>query len=82
MRQVSGLFDPDILAVIKELKTYRMIMGISIREVAKRMNIDNSVLRRWERMEQGGRMPDMINLRLWAESLGCKIKVTIELPGE
>lgn len=79
MRQVSGAFDPDILAVVRELKTYRMVMGISQRELARRMNVGFMSISHWE---AGDRMPDMINLRIWAEALGYKIKVTIEVPGE
>lgn len=79
MRQVSGAFDPDILAIVRELKTYRMVMGITIREVARRTDVGFMTIHHWEREN---RMPDMINLRAWAEALGYRIKVTIEVPNE
>lgn len=79
MRQVSGAFDPDVLAVVRELKTYRMVMGISGKELARRIGIGFMTIHHWEHEH---RMPDMINLRIWAEGLGYKIKVTIEVPSE
>jgi transcriptional regulator with XRE-family HTH domain len=74
----SGCFDPDILAAVRELRTYRMVMGISMKELARRMKVWDTALGAWERE---ARMPDMIDLRLWAEALGYTIKVTLELPG-
>ncbi len=76
MKRQEGVFDPDVLAVVKELVTYRKMMGISVNELSKRMKVGNMVLARWEK---GIRMPEMVNLRLWAETLGYKIKLTIEL---
>jgi transcriptional regulator with XRE-family HTH domain len=74
MKQRSGAFDPDILAIVRELRMYRKAMGISVREMARRANIGTFALQRWEHED---RMPDMINLRIWAETLGYTIKVTI-----
>jgi transcriptional regulator with XRE-family HTH domain len=76
MKRQEGVFDPDILAIVKELVTYRQVMGISVNELSKRMNVGNMVLARWEKEI---RVPEMVNLRLWAETLGYKIKLTIEL---
>lgn len=76
MKRQEGVFDPDVLAVVKELVTYRKMMGISANELSKRMKVGNMVLARWEKEI---RMPEMVNLRLWAETLGYKIKLTIEL---
>lgn len=76
MKRQEGVFDPDVLAVVKELVTYRKMMGISVNELSKRMKVGNMVLARWEKEI---RMPEMVNLRLWAETLGYKIKLTIEL---
>jgi transcriptional regulator with XRE-family HTH domain len=75
MKQKSGAFDPDILAVVRELRTYRKAMGISIREMGRRADIGTFALTRWEYED---RMPDMINLRIWATALGYTIKVSIE----
>lgn len=76
MKRQEGVFDPDVLAVVKELVTYRKMMGISANELSKRMKVGNMVLARWEKEI---RIPEMVNLRLWAETLGYKIKLTIEL---
>lgn len=76
MKRQEGVFDPDVLAVVKELVTYRKMMGISVNELSKRMKVGNMVLARWEKEI---RIPEMVNLRLWAETLGYKIKLTIEL---
>jgi transcriptional regulator with XRE-family HTH domain len=76
MKRQEGVFDPDVVKIVKELVTYRQVMGISVNELSGRMNVGNMVLARWEKEI---RMPEMVNLRLWAETLGYKIKLTIEL---
>jgi transcriptional regulator with XRE-family HTH domain len=76
MKRQEGVFDPDVVKIVRELVTYRQVMGISVNELSKRMNVGNMVLARWEKEI---RVPEMVNLRLWAETLGYKIKLTIEL---
>lgn len=75
MRQVSGVWDDEVLAIARELAMYRKTMNISTREFAKRANISTFPLARWENEE---RMPDILNLKNWAEHLGYKITVTME----
>lgn len=77
MKQVSGAFDPDFRAVIKELRMYTQVMGIEIGDLSRRSGLSDYALRRWLGEV---RQPDMINLRILAESLGYTIKVTLEPP--
>jgi transcriptional regulator with XRE-family HTH domain len=75
VKQSSGAFHPDVLAIIRELKAYRIAMGISIRELSKRANVGTFALMRWEGEH---RQPDTLNLDIWAASLGYKLRITIE----
>jgi len=77
VKQISGAFDPDIRSAVRELRAYRRMTGMSIRELGKLSGIGQFALLRWEAER---RMPDMINLRIWAEALGYTIKVTLEVP--
>lgn len=75
MRQKRGAFDPEVLAVVKEFKAYRLVMGLTQKEVAARMGVGFMSISHWEALD---RMPDMIHLRLWATALGYTLKVSIE----
>lgn len=77
MRQTSGAFDPDILAVVRELKMYMRMMNLEIADVSRRAGLSDFGVRRWLKE---ARQPDMINLRILAEALGYTIKVTLEPP--
>lgn len=77
MKRVSGFFDPDILAIVKELDSYRMVMGVPIKALARRSGISDYAIRRWFGLQ---RQPDMIDLKILAESMGYKIKVILEVP--
>jgi transcriptional regulator with XRE-family HTH domain len=75
MKHVSGVFHPQVLLIVHELRAYRLTMNISTREMARRANISTYPLARWEKEE---RMPDILNLDNWASSLGYKLNITIE----
>lgn len=75
--KIDAEADLDILNIIRELKTYRMMMGMSLRELAGRSGIGRFVIAEWENER---RVPDMVSLRIWAETLGYKVRVTVEVP--
>ncbi len=85
MRPVAGVFDPEVLAIARELRLYRLAMNIPIKVVVQRSKeVDRFgcgfaefAIRRWEGED---RVPDLGNLKVWAAALGYNIKVTLEVP--
>lgn len=77
MRHTPGVFDPGVVAAVRELRTYSRAMGISVKELSRRSGLSDFAIGRWFRES---RMPEMVNLVILAKTLGYGIKLTLEDP--
>lgn len=75
MRHLPGVFDPEVVAAVHELRTYARAMGITIDDLSRRSGISDFAIRRWF---GDRRMPEVMNLRILANALGYNIKISLE----
>ena len=79
-KRPAGTINRDGFAAILDLlarfKTARERQGLTLAEVAKRMEIGAPALSRLERGKTPN--PTLATLHKWAEALGCKLNVDLE----
>jgi transcriptional regulator with XRE-family HTH domain len=72
---IKGVIDPEVLAICKELRACRLMLGWSLAHMERLTGLNHTIMRTWE---EGMVQPHLHNLRLWAGALGYKLTIDIE----